>query len=139
MKPYSLDLRQKIIEIYEKERISQRQLAKRFGVSKSFIQTLLKRYQKEGTIAKKPHGGGKPRLLTEEQLELLRQLAIENKNATLEELCEILYQKIQIRVSRSTMGRILQQMNLKRKKNYYANILKTEHIYNQKKNRIDHK
>jgi transposase len=133
MKPYSLDLRQKIIEIYEKERISQRQLAKRFGVSKSFIQTLLKRYQKEGTIAKKPHGGGKPRLLTEEQLELLRQLAIENKNATLEELCEILYQKIQIRVSRSTMGRILQQMNLKRKKNYYANILKTEHIYNQKK------
>ena len=30
MKPYSLDLRQKIIETYEQEAISQRNLAKRF-------------------------------------------------------------------------------------------------------------
>jgi transposase len=29
MKAYSIDLRQKIIDVYEKEKISQRQLAKR--------------------------------------------------------------------------------------------------------------
>ncbi|MFQ4142276.1 transposase [Chlorogloeopsis sp. ULAP02] len=116
MKAYSLDLRQKILEIYKKEKISQRQLAKRFGVSKSFVQSLLRRYRKEGTVAKKPHGGGKPRLLTSTQIEQLRQLVTDNKDATLDELCELLYQKIQVKVSRSTMGRILQQMNLKRKK-----------------------
>ncbi len=33
MKAYSLDLRQKIIETYETENISQRQLAKRFRVA----------------------------------------------------------------------------------------------------------
>ncbi len=33
MKPYSLDLRQKIIETYEQEAISQRNLAKRFRVA----------------------------------------------------------------------------------------------------------
>ena len=36
MKAYSLDLRQKIIETYETENISQRQLAKRFRVALSF-------------------------------------------------------------------------------------------------------
>ena len=35
MKPYSLDLRQKIIETYEQEAISQRNLAKRFRVALS--------------------------------------------------------------------------------------------------------
>ena len=36
-----IDLRQKIIEVYEKEKISQRQLAQRFGVALSFIFKLL--------------------------------------------------------------------------------------------------
>ncbi|MCX7595236.1 MAG: transposase [Fischerella sp.] len=119
MKAYSLDLRQKIIDIYNTEQISQRQLAKRFGVSKSFVQTLLRRYRKEGTIARKPHAGGKPRLLTSVHLEQLRHLVTENKHATLEELCELLYQKTQAKVSRSTMGRTLQEMNLVRKKKPY--------------------
>ncbi|MCA2717371.1 MAG: IS630 family transposase, partial [Microcystis sp. M169S2] len=33
MKPYSLDLRQKIIETYEENNLSQRELAKRFRVA----------------------------------------------------------------------------------------------------------
>jgi transposase len=37
MKAYSIDLRQKIIEVYEREEISQRQLARRFDVALSFI------------------------------------------------------------------------------------------------------
>ncbi|MBD2067811.1 hypothetical protein H6F93_09800 [Leptolyngbya sp. FACHB-671] len=43
MKAYSLDLREeKIIQVYENEEISQRELAKRFCVAKSFIQKLIK-------------------------------------------------------------------------------------------------
>lgn len=44
MKAYSIDLRQKIIEVYENEKISQRQLAKRFRVALSFIIKLIKQY-----------------------------------------------------------------------------------------------
>ena len=44
MKAYSLDLRQKIIDVYEQEEISQRQLAKRFRVALSFIVKLLRQY-----------------------------------------------------------------------------------------------
>jgi len=45
MKAYSTDLRQKIIDVYGKEQISQRQLAKRFDVALSFIVKLLKQYR----------------------------------------------------------------------------------------------
>jgi len=45
MKFYSVDLRQKIINVYETEPISQRQLAQRFCVALSFVQKLLKQYR----------------------------------------------------------------------------------------------
>ena len=45
MQPYSIDFRQKIVEVSEQEKISIRNLAQRFRVSKSFIQKLLKQYQ----------------------------------------------------------------------------------------------
>jgi transposase len=44
MKPHSLEFRQKIIEVHEKESLSIRKLAQRFCVAKSFIQKLLKQY-----------------------------------------------------------------------------------------------
>jgi len=48
MKAYSTDLRQKIIETYEKGHISQCQLAQRFPVAKSFVIKLLKQYRETG-------------------------------------------------------------------------------------------
>ncbi|MGV2827888.1 hypothetical protein [Myxosarcina sp. GI1(2024)] len=51
MKAYSLDFRQKIIDVYNQEEISQRQLAKRFDVALSFIFKLLKQYRTTGEIA----------------------------------------------------------------------------------------
>ena len=74
MKVYSIDLRQKIIDVYENEEISQRQLAKRFRVALSFIVKLLKQYRETGEIAPKPFGGGVKFKLTPEQLESLANL-----------------------------------------------------------------
>ncbi len=68
MKPYSIDFRKKIIEIYEKEKLSIRKLAERFGVAKSFIQKLLKQYRETGNLEPKRQGGGPPRKLTGEDL-----------------------------------------------------------------------
>ena len=58
MKAYSIDLRQKILDVYEQEEISQRQLAQRFDVALSFIVKLLKQYRQTGDIAPKPFNGG---------------------------------------------------------------------------------
>jgi transposase len=70
MKPHSIEFRQKIIEVHEKENISIRQLAQRFCVAKSFIQKLLKQYKETGDIHPQPQGeGGIPESkLNQEQL-----------------------------------------------------------------------
>ncbi|MCC5669337.1 helix-turn-helix domain-containing protein [Nostoc sp. CHAB 5784] len=53
MKAYSLDLRQKVVDAYACGDISQRKLAKNFGVTLSFVQNLLKRHRELGTISAK--------------------------------------------------------------------------------------
>lgn len=117
MKAYSIDLRQKIIDVYENEEISQRQLAKRFRVALSFIVKLIKQYRETGEIAPKPFRGGVKLKLTPEQLESLADLIEHNNDATLEELCQLLQEKTGVTVSRATMGRMTQRLKLTVKKN----------------------
>ncbi len=131
MKAYSFDLRQKIIDAYKNKEGSYRQLAKRFRVSLSFVQTLLGRYQDTGKCDALPHAGGKQPLLNQKQLETLTQLVAENNDATLAELCKLLELKTQIQLSISTMGRILQKLNLTRKKKH--STLRNK-IHNESKN-----
>ena len=93
MKAYSLDLRQKVIDAYNHNEGSQRQLAKRFSVSLSFIQDLLKRYREAGTIASREHGGGPTAKLNAEQVMLVARLIEDDNDAILVELCERLEQQ----------------------------------------------
>lgn len=119
MKAYSIDLRQKIIEAYHSQPISQRQLAKQFGVALSFLQKLLKQYRQTGDIAPQPHGGGGQLKLTPEQLAVLAELIETNNDATLVELAHLLQEKTGVRVSRATMGRMSQRLNMTVKKNAF--------------------
>jgi transposase len=111
MRPYSVDFRQKIIDVWEKERISIRELAKRFNVAKSFIQKLLKQYQETGDIRPRPQGGSPPSKLNSEQLVILVEIIEANRDATLQELSNLLYEKTEIKVSRATLGRITKKLN----------------------------
>ena len=116
MKAYSLDLRQKVIDAYNHQEGSQRQLAKRFKVSLSFVQDLLKRYREDGTIEARPHGGGQPAKLTVEQVAIVATLVEEDNDVLLVELCERLEHRTQVSVSRATMGRLTQKLMLTRRK-----------------------
>jgi len=116
MKAYSVDLRQKIIDAHNQQEDSQRQLAKRFRVSLTFIENLLKRYRTDGTVEPLAHGGGQVAKLTLEQQAVLAALVEEDNDAILVELCERLEQRVGVRISRATMGRILQKLKLTRKK-----------------------
>ena len=110
MKPYSEDLRKKIIDTYFEESESIRQIAQRFKVSRSFVQKLLKRYQQTGTIAPKPSTGGQGAKLNSAQINLVAELVEQNNDATLQELCNRLEKQIGVRVSRSTMSRIVRKL-----------------------------
>lgn len=125
MKPYSIDFRQKIIEVYEYEDISIRKLAQRFRVTKSFIQKLLKQYRETGNINPQAQGGSTPSKLNSKQLMTLVEIIEANDDATLSELCSLLEEKKQIRVSRSTMGRLIQQLNCSAKDRKKVTVFKS--------------
>lgn len=109
MKAYSNDLRRKLIEIYEKEKISQRQLAARFNVSLNFITTLLRRYRNTGGVDPAPRPGRKS-LLSAADLKQLESLVVEQPNHTLAELCQQLEARTGISISRTTMVRCLEKL-----------------------------
>ena len=58
MRPYSNDLRLRVVQAYENQEGSMRQLAARFRLSLSCGRDLLTRYRTTGSVAPKPHGGG---------------------------------------------------------------------------------
>jgi transposase len=117
MKPYSTDLRTKIIETKKQTNSSTQQLAERFQVSYSFVNRLLRRYEATKSIEPLPHGGGKPPLIEAEQLDIVKELVEEDNDATLQELSDRLEERTGVRFSLPTMCRLVQKLNLTRKKN----------------------
>jgi transposase len=126
MRPYSVDFRQKIIDVWEKEKISIRELATRFNVAKSFIQKLLKQYRETGDIRPRPQGGSPPTKLNSEQLVILVEIIEANRDATLQELSNLLYEKTEIKVSRATLGRITKKLNQSFPKKFHRSPRKLE-------------
>lgn len=116
MKPYSLDLRQKIVDRYNAGDISQRELARQFSVAVSFVETLLKRYRETGRVEPKVRTQQTPTKLNEQQLSVLEQLVEAQNDATLDELRDRLEQKTGVSVSCSTINRMLIKLNLSVKK-----------------------
>ena len=116
MKAYSLDLREKILRAYDQRLGSQRALAALFGVSQSFVEKLFRRRGTSGTIAPRPHAGGRRALCDEAARAVVRRLVHEQPDATLAELGERLWAQRRLRVSVPTMGRLVIALKLPRKK-----------------------
>jgi transposase len=117
MKPYSTDLRIRVVQAYENREGALRQLATTFRVSLSFVRRLLKHYRETGSVAPKPHGGGYPAKVDAGGLAVVQALVQVAPNATLSELCQRFEAQHQRRVSVATMSRVLAHLQLTRKKN----------------------
>ena len=88
MTAYSMDLRERVVRAIDAGEGTQEQIAKRFSVSSRWIRGLLARRAATGSIAPKPHAGGRKRLIQGEVAEALRAAVGEAPDATLEELRE---------------------------------------------------
>jgi transposase len=115
MKPYSQDLRERIIDAIETKEESHSEVAHRFSVSLSFVEKLLHRWRKSGTYAAHPHAGGQRRQLTGHS-ETLRREVEEQPDATLSELRDRVVAANGPRVSPATICRELQRLQLPLKK-----------------------
>ena len=116
MKPYSDDLRRKIIAAYENNDYSQQQVADLFGVSPATVRNLVRRKRETGSSDALPHAGGKSPALHDQARLFVQELVKENNDLTLAELRSKLERKHKQTVSVPTLCRLLQALGLPRKK-----------------------
>src|SRR5919201_6417988 len=87
MRPYSQDLRERIVQALEVQEESQAEIAERFAVSLPFVEQLWRRWRTTGSCAARPHGGGRPRSLRSAEAFIRAELA-HYPAMTLAALCE---------------------------------------------------
>ena len=115
MKPYSPDLRERVLAAVQETEISQSQLAKQFKIGLSTLEKWLRRQRDTGNGAALPHSGGRTRTLQDCEA-FLRAEIKKQPDVTLEELCTRVAEAKGLDVSSSMMCRELQRLQLPRKK-----------------------
>ena len=119
MTAYSQDLRDRIIAGVRAGQDTREGIAQTFGVSRSFVQKLWRRWRETGRSAAKPHAGGNPRALRNDAARI-RQIVVRQPDVTLAELCERVAQAGGAKASSSMMWRELQRLRLPRKKRRFT-------------------
>lgn len=115
MKAYSIDLREKIVNTYQKGGTSIRKVAVQFGVAKSYVQKLIQLQRVQGHLKPKKQGGTMKGRLDNFAPELAEMVQI-YPDATLLEYCEYFGEKYNVWVCESVMCCALQKQKLTRKK-----------------------
>jgi len=118
LRAYSVELRTRVVDAVDKQIGTQKEVASLFGVGCTFIKKLLRQRRESGTLAPKPHGGGHVPKLAGPQREMVRRYIVQEQNdATLEEVQAYVASKLAVTVSTATVSRVLQSLDLPRKKN----------------------
>lgn len=116
MRPYSMDLRKRVVAACDARDGSREAIALRFGVSTAWIRRLLQRRRETGSIAALPQNAGRKRGLDDGQMEKLKAWVRKHPDATLAEI------KAGLALSRSiaTIDRALKRLGLTLKKSRFA-------------------
>ena len=91
-RPYSMDLRQRVIGAVEEEKVSRHEAASRFGVSASAAIKWVKRFETTGSAAPGRMGGHRPKAIRDEHADWLRA-RIRERDFTLRGLIEELAER----------------------------------------------
>lgn len=123
MRPYPKELRERVVAAVEAGEHSIPEIANLFGVGITFVKKML-RLHRAGEDLEPRHGGGPEPSLKEAERKLLRASVAKQPDVSLDELRQMLVEKRKISVSQSTVSRVLQELNLPRKKRAFS--LKSE-------------
>lgn len=116
---YSVDFRKKVIAIYAKKK-SLRKTAELLDVSYKFVQNLVKRWKTDGTLEPKPHGGGNPPRIQDVHIPFLISMIDDENDLSLEEMCDRLHEKFNLKIAPSTLCETLSRLKISRKKKLSA-------------------
>ncbi len=116
MKPYPLELWQRIVEAVDQQLGSIEEIGSIFQVHASYIYKLLRQRRERHDLAPLPHGGGARAKLAAEERQVLVEMVAAQPDATLDELRQGIEKKKRLRVSLSTVWRWVADLGLTRKK-----------------------
>lgn len=117
MKPYSQDLRERVIAALEAGK-TQAEVAAQFGIHKSTLEKWWYRWQATGSCAALPPAQGPQRTLQAAE-SFIRAEVKKRPDATLAELCERAKEAKGVQASPSMMCRELKLLKLPRKKSRF--------------------
>ncbi len=112
MRAYSTDLRERVVAACDARDGTRAEIAARFSVSEGWIRKVLRQRRDTGSIAPKPHGGGREAVFDAEAAARLRQAVRDDDDATLEELARA----AGVACSPAAVYRALRRLGITRKK-----------------------
>lgn len=119
-KAYSKDLREKIVDAYNKGLGSFQYIADVFSVSKGVVKKYVRLFRNNLDLTPGKSTGRTP-IIAEQELSIINEIVINDTDKTLEEYCEILNKKTGVLIGKSSMERAFKKLKITRKKkSYYA-------------------
>jgi transposase len=114
-KPYSQDLRNRVIDAVMKEEMSCRAAARRYAISESTAIKWLERYHRAGSLAPVGHGGHRRSALMPHR-DFLETARAQKPDGTLQDLCNRLWAERGVKADTSMMSRFLRRIGVTLKK-----------------------
>lgn len=115
-RPYSVDLRERAVAAAQAGRLTRTEVAAQFAVSEATLYAWLRRAREAGSVAPRPHGGGRQASVDELGEVLLCSFVAAENDLTLAELRAHYHVATGVALSRSALWRTLERVGLAYKK-----------------------
>ena len=121
MKAYSEDLRRKVVEAVQHRGMGKSEAARSFGVSLSSVKRYAAKAREGTSLSPRKHPGPRPKI--DERARKLLEADVEKRPAlTLRERCLFVERFAGIRVSESTLSRLLRRMGFSPKEGRWVRV-----------------
>ena len=125
--PLSKELREKIVIAYEKGLGTIKEVAEMFDITPRTVAKYLQIFRETGDLTPKPLPG-RPPILTNENLDIIKKIIILNKDGTLQDFRDSFKEKTGIHIAISTMQNACDKLNMNRKKKVFTRKNKNERM-----------
>ena len=121
MKAYSEDLRRKVVEAIQQRGMGKSEAARTFGVSLSSVKRYVAKAHEGSLLSPRKHPGPRPKI--DEKARRLLEADVEERPAlSLRERGEFLERVAGVRVSESTLSRLLRRMGFSPKEGRWVRV-----------------
>ena len=121
----SMDMREKIVQAYEKSLWKVSEIARMFGVDPHSVRRFVARYNERGDLTPDPTPGRTP-ILNDENLEIIKKIVLQKPDGTLSEHRDEFEKQTGISVTYVTIHNACKKLDLRFKKKASMRLNKKE-------------